>query len=214
MNLKKYYDSYWREKKEYSSFKLPDVQRRHRKLLKMLRTIELTEHDRVLDLGCGEAETIRFLSELGYTNIVGLDLSQVILSEAKQHCDDAIYVNHHLDFPLPFKKETFRIVLCLEVFEHMFSPYDLTYEIKRMLTPDGILICSVPYHGLFKNIVIALLAYERHYRINNPHIRFFTDKTLRIMLESHGLNIIEVSRVPSKIPFWPTNLMALCRKNK
>ena len=165
----------------------------------------------VLDIGCGEAETVRLLTKLGYC-VVGVDVSLEILLESKMRYSEASFVQQDFTFQLPFADGSFELVLCLEVFEHLFSPKDLSCEIRRVLVPGGTLICSVPYHGLLKNIITALIAFERHYRIDNPHIRFFTDRTFQRMIKAAGLQIIEFCHISSRIPFWPTNSMALCRK--
>lgn len=211
--INEYYESYWREKKEYTVQQNSRVRRRHLKLLRWLYMSGLTQSSAVLDIGCGEAETVRLLMKLGH-RVIGVDISLEVLLESKKRCPEANFVQQDLSFQLPFADRSFDLVLCLEVFEHLFSPYDLSCEIRRVLVPGGTLICSVPYHGLLKNIIIALIAFERHYRIDNPHIRFFTDRTFQRMIKTAGLQIIDFCHISSRIPFWPTNSMALCRKER
>ena len=212
-HISKYYENYWREKKEYTVQQNSGARRRQHKLLRWLYMSGLTQSSAVLDIGCGEAETVRLLTKLGH-RVIGIDISLGVLLESKKRCPKASFVQQDFAFQLPFAEGSFKLVICLEVFEHLFYPKDLTREIRRVLAPGGTLICSVPYHGLPKNIIIALIAFERHYRIDNPHIRFFTDRTFQKMIEAAGLQVIKFCHVSSRIPFWPTNSMALCRKER
>ena len=49
-------------------------------------------------------------------------------------------------------------IWCSEVLEHLFAPLSVLVEIHRTLRPGGVALVTVPYHGLVKNIAIALFA--------------------------------------------------------
>ena len=68
---------------------------------------------------------------------------------------------------MPFETNTFDVVFCSEVLEHL-SDDQLSSglaEIKRVLTPDGILIGTVPYReSLFEGLVICPDCGKRFHR--------------------------------------------------
>jgi len=43
---------------------------------------------------------------------------------------------------LPFKKESFDVVLCLETFEHAEKPWEIAEEIERVVKKSGVIIVS------------------------------------------------------------------------
>ena len=46
---------------------------------------------------------------------------------------------------LPFKDSSFSSVLCTELLEHVLSPERVVSEIHRVLSPEGILVLTVPF---------------------------------------------------------------------
>ncbi|MEX0918569.1 MAG: class I SAM-dependent methyltransferase [Candidatus Paceibacterota bacterium] len=82
-----------------------------------------------LDIGC---EGKRFLD--AFPNRVGLD---VIPGEGVDVVADA--------HQLPFEKNTFDVVLCSEVLEHLHSPKQAISEMYRVLKPGGILILTTRF---------------------------------------------------------------------
>jgi len=79
---------------------------------------------------------------------------------------------------LPIDDKTMDIVWASEILEHVFDTQLLTHEFFRILKPSGKLIATVPYHGLLKNLAIALFRFDRHYNPTGGHIHFFTKKSL------------------------------------
>jgi ubiquinone/menaquinone biosynthesis C-methylase UbiE len=100
---------------------------------------------------------------------------------------------------MPFDDASFDFIWCSEVLEHLFSPLAALKEIRRVLKPGGQFRCTVPYHGLLKNLGIALFAFERHYDPEYPHIRFFTKKSLKALVQRAGLNVTQVGACGSNL---------------
>lgn len=109
----------------------------------------LDEHKgkRILDLGCGEGVFVRRLRELGH-DVRGLDL---------HYQSDVVERGSMLD--APFSDESFDIVLCLDVLEHLqYAEQDVAIrEIQRMLKPGGLLIATLPNLAHFASRVSFLL---------------------------------------------------------
>lgn len=91
---------------------------------------------RVLDIGCGE-KPYRDIFSSRIDSYIGVDLPQTV--HAKHAID--IFANAHY---LPFKKNTFDTVLCLEVLEHVEMPLEVLKEIYGVLKKGGVLILSAP----------------------------------------------------------------------
>lgn len=99
----------------------------------------------VLDLGCGEGYGSFILSKYAQ-RVVGVDSAD----EAIEHAGRT-YARSNLEFArasilsVPIEEEqSFDVVVCFEVLEHVTEHEDLLTEIKRLLKPDGLLIMSTP----------------------------------------------------------------------
>ncbi len=111
-------------------------------LREILKTVPCVK-GRLLDIGCGEKPYLDIFSPhtVSYT---GIDIPQSL------HKKDAvdIFANAH---HLPFKKDTFDTVLCLEILEHVKQPLEVLKEIHRVLKPGCILVLSTPQNYWLHN---------------------------------------------------------------
>jgi len=173
---------------------------------------------RTLEVGCGDGFFSGHLAKLG-CEVTGIDLSPTAIALARRRYPDASFTTHDLTQPLPFEDATADLVWCSEVLEHLFSPLGTVLEIQRVLKPGGILLATVPYHGLVKNLGIALFAFDRHYDPTYPHIRFFTRRSLSRIVEQAGLSVESVRTCGSGLGLLglrdllsPTNILLKASK--
>ncbi len=93
----------------------------------------------VLDAGCGTGRTGAVLAKRGYTNIVGVDISQKMLDIAARK---QIYKSLHkgnLITDLPFEEGKFDAIFCVGVLSHINDPRVFS-EMRRCVRPGGILL--------------------------------------------------------------------------
>ncbi|HEV3409130.1 MAG TPA: class I SAM-dependent methyltransferase [Chthoniobacterales bacterium] len=209
-----YYDRYWTEDPErYSGSRAGYAPNFRRWMAKNLDSFP--HEEALLEVGCGDAS---FTSDLArYSDdVTALDISaeQVALNAAK--LPQVRFLVHDLAQPLPFQENTFGAIWCSEVLEHLFDPAFALREMFRVLKPGGLLLVTVPYHGLFKNVCIALFKWDHHFDPEYPHIRFFTRNTLGNLARKAGFAEIELEtcgmRQPLRDFFIPTNLLLRARK--
>jgi SAM-dependent methyltransferase len=180
--------------------------------------LRLGKGPRALEVGCGNGFFSGHLAKLG-CQVTGIDLSPTAIDLARRSYPGSSFAFHDLTQPLPLGESTVDLVWCSEVLEHLFSPLSVVSEICRVLKPGGVFLCTVPYHGLVKNIGIALFAFERHYDPTYPHLRFFTRKSLTRIVEQAGLSVESVRTCGSGLGFMslrdlisPTNILLRSRK--
>ncbi len=98
---------------------------------------------RVLDIGCGYSGMIPRLKELGF-DVVGIDADERIVN----HCVDKGFDIQagRFDESL-FEEESFDIIICRSVIEHVEEPLILLGAIDDLLKPGGLLALETPNMG-------------------------------------------------------------------
>jgi len=131
-----------------------------------------------------------FLNE-GFENVYGLDISTGSIRDSlSQGVRNLLKAN--VEIGLPYKKDSFDIVICSEVIEHLFNPHIALQEIKRVLKSNGFAIFSFPLELNIQQRLHVLFGKNIH----NPlavgsHIRFFRPSDVDELLNKNGFNIIE-----------------------
>ena len=109
-------------------------------LLESLVRSRLTRESRVLDLGCGRGGVVElFWREVGLA--AGIDSDPVSLAE---HRASGMPLVQARGESLPFVDESFDLVVCLWVLEHLRAPAEVLREVRRVLRPGGHFIFLTP----------------------------------------------------------------------
>ncbi len=87
----------------------------------------------------------------------------------------------------------FHAVVMLHVIEHLPDPAETLRELRRVIRPGGVLAVETPR---FNSLAFKLLGRRERSIQNCPgHIFFFTENTLRGILEHNGFKVLRVERV-------------------
>ena len=98
-----------------------------------------------LDLGCGSGGGTISLAQQGVRKVIGLDLQESLLRQGNEYLNSKYnsYLQQ-LDFvrgdgsSLPFRYDSFDVVISNDVLEHMEAPALVMKEIFRVLKEDGV----------------------------------------------------------------------------
>ena len=88
--------------------------------------------------------------------------------------------------------------------------------IYELLEPDGVGIISTPYHGYWKNLVLAMTGkLDTHFTAlwDGGHIKFFSIKTLSELIQETGFDRLQFYRL-GRIPILGKSMVAVFRKPK
>lgn len=171
-----------------------------------------SEKLRILDLGCGNGSLSQVIAEQGY-EVVGIEESEQGVSIARQSFPTCDFIQASI-YDLPYKelRNSFDIVIAVEVLEHLFYPRELVKAAKQCLKPNGYLILTTPYHGYWKNLVLALSGkMDAHFHAlwDGGHIKFFSVKTLTTLLETEGYTEIQF-KFAGRLPYVWKSMLCMC----
>lgn len=209
-----FYEKYWIERgQEFSGDRTGYAPNLRRWMSENLS--QLNPEDRILEIGCGDASFTKDLARFS-KKVTAIDISSQQLALNREKYPETEFIAHDLAEPLPFSSDRFRAIWCSEVLEHLFDPAFALREMQRVLEPGGFVLVTVPYHGFFKNICIALFKWDHHFNPEYPHIRFFTRNTLQTLCEKAGFASITTTTCGMSRPLRdlliPTNLLLRATK--
>lgn len=165
---------------------------------------------RALHLGAG-ADSLRVTSKLAPCRVIATDLSLEGLASHPATCKAVADAAR-----LPFQSESFDLIFCEHVFEHLERPAATMAECFRTLTPGGALIFLAPNRWNYISLVAHLIPIwlrEAHKRKLVPegdaqgdaYPTFYRLNT-RGAIESAGLQAGLVLERFESVVGWPTYL--------
>lgn len=129
---------------------------------------------RVLDVGCGIGDMLRFRP-----GTIGVDVNPLAVDWCRRHGLPASVMPRDR---LPFEDESFDGVLLDNVLEHLFEPRPLLDEVRRVMVVGGALVAGVPG--------------RRGYSSDPDHKVFYDEPALRRVMRDAGLRSQRVFHMP------------------
>jgi len=144
---------------------------------------------KVLDIGCAQGGLGKNLKKKKKDiEITGIELSPVLAKEANLVYDKVIVDDvEKIDI-----NDKFDLVICGDIVEHLYNPWQILVKINKWLKKDGYFIGCVPNVGhwsIVKDLLEGRFEYIPIGLLCVGHIRFFTEKSLKQMLNEAGFAI-------------------------
>ena len=195
-NTEEYYNGFYKELS-----KLDELRNTFEKIESFLP--ELKGNENIVDIGCGHGGVCHELIKQGF-DVSGIEINQDAIKSLKEKGFKILQTNITKPFDIV---DRFNIVCILDVLEHLFDPYLLLKEAKKITKKDGYIIVMIPLYFdivdrfkiLFTGSVISMdnMCYGKdHYSkfrsYNYDHIRFFRPRDIFEMGESLDLKVDKV----------------------
>lgn len=178
----------------------------------------LPKEGALLEIGVWDGSIIRSYRPHFQGRLVGTDLNLEIMEKALPLLDEAKACDLNHD-SLPWGENTFDVVVCNEIIEHIFDTDRLLEELLRVLKPQGKLILSTPNLASLPNRICLFLGWQpfgtevssRRSNYGNPlrkslnpagHIRVFTQNALLEILKENGFVVDQVRATPISRGKW------------
>jgi 2-polyprenyl-6-hydroxyphenyl methylase / 3-demethylubiquinone-9 3-methyltransferase len=147
-----------------------------------------------LEVGCGGGMLSEEIARLGFTT-VGVDPSEPSLQVARRH---AAAVGIEISYlagageALPFPDQSFDVVFCCDVLEHVRDVPQVIAEISRVLKPGGVFCYdTINRTWLSKLIVINIAQQWKRWAFLPPRLHvwemFIKPRELKTLLAEHRL---------------------------
>lgn len=196
-----------------------------RRARKIIEGLELTEGDKILEVGCGNGYYLSLLNRLGVKLLLtGIDVDKLALKDAKRFINDnkvkVILANAS---KIPFPDGTFDKIVMSEVIEHVVDDEkNVLKEVSRVLKKDGILALTtnnIDYPFLWDPINWILQHFfNTHFKagfwagIWNQHERLYKEGHIKQLVKGAGFSVEKIEPLTSWcLPFnhYIVNLIAI-----
>jgi SAM-dependent methyltransferase len=142
---------------------------------------------RVLEIGCANGFFLEKLYGAGYQDLHGVEPGKDAVSKASPAIRERI-VN---DFfrPTLFEPESFDVVCCFQIFDHLPDPPGFLADVRSLLRPGG-LVMTINHN--IRALITRVLG-ERSPMFDIEHIYLFDKSTIRRLFTANGFEVIRVS---------------------
>lgn len=141
----------------------------------------------ILEIGCG-AGLLCFELARSAKTVVGIDISHFVLDFANKvkeylQCDNVFFQQGDAE-NLAFDDDTFDIVICSEVLEHVLEPQRALAEMQRITKQGGTVILTTPCAVSLSDVCMNLLRLIRPSIESEKDVHF--DKKTYLALQRQG----------------------------
>ncbi|MCM8800340.1 MAG: class I SAM-dependent methyltransferase, partial [Candidatus Omnitrophica bacterium] len=168
-----------------SNYKYWIIKKECYKVVKIFK-IKQPKNYKLLDIGCGKGERLKFFKDLGFS-VLGLEVSDTV-DYAREHFNLEIIKKDI--YQADFEDNSFDIVTLFNVLEHIHNPNKLLKEIYRILKDNGFLVIQIPNTDSLQFKIFK----KRWITFDIPRdLFYFNIKQLKYLLERQRFNLIKIS---------------------
>jgi len=177
-------------------------------LLKRLKFIQkYINTGNLLDIGCATGDFISYVSKFDGWKVIGIEPSVTANERARVNGLGEIYSSIE-ECSKIFPEPTFDVVTLWNVIEHLYSPKDDLITIRNLLKDNGVIVITTPNIESFGSNIFKQywIGYElpRHFFV-------FSKRTLTLLLEKTGYEVIEFSNLYGEHAAFMSSLQFLLR---
>ena len=154
----------------------------------MLALCNVSDGDRVLDVGCGNGRLIYEISRRAKIKTYGVDISPKMIEVCKQQYSGIEFdISNGED--LPFEDGCFDMLTICCVLHHLNNPSKFFTEARRVLVKNGTLIVGEP---CFPLVIRKITDWIVSPLIKAGDNKLFSHKRLIRLFTNNGFSIVEV----------------------
>lgn len=162
----------------------------------------------VLDVGCGFATTSQHIAGRG-NRVTGIESSAEAVAVARERVSDVVHADlQQIEVvKQSLGERRFDVIIFADVLEHLAWPIGVLRGYLGLLKDGGSVIVSLPNVGLWSvrlSLLFGRFRYEETGVLDRTHLRFFTRRSARELIEQAGLEVVRRTYNPGLVrPFVP-----------
>ncbi|MGB5217942.1 MAG: class I SAM-dependent methyltransferase [Smithella sp.] len=155
---------------------------------------------KILDIGCGYGQNGAAMIKKS-NDVFGVDLSPLAIEKAKKRLTCAVVADFSRPETIPeeISREKFDMVVFSDILEHVYDPLLLIRNARPLMKENAILLVSVPNIANWLTR-LRLLCGSWEYTVSGmmdrTHIRFFTLKSIKRLIQAAGFDVVHVYATP------------------
>jgi methionine biosynthesis protein MetW len=162
---------------------------------------------RVLDVGCGTGALSVLLRDAKSAEVIGVEPDASRAELARERGIET--VNGVLSDELLPTLGEFDVAIYADVLEHLVDPMAELVKVRPFLKSTGVVVISVPNVAHWSVRMSLLFGHFRYAEVgimDATHLRWFTEETLRELLEQAGIELVSIERTAGvTLPcYWQT----------
>ena len=165
-------------------------------LADIISKTDIYPKSKVIDIGCGNGDLLKRFYQVGYWNILGLDpnINHDIYYEEKKLVLKAKVENYAKE-----EEKLYDLIMFHHSFEHMPNPEEILETIKRISHKETRYLIRIPLSNSY-----AFEKYRENWSgLDAPrHLFIYSEQGMRIMLENHNFEILEIIYDSTEYQFW------------
>jgi len=168
----------------------------------------------VLDAGCGDGFWMGILRDLGFNDLLGVDLSYSLLMRADSK---GFRVAQYNVSRMSFRRR-FDVVLMCDVLEHLPDVTGALDNVSDALKEGGILYLIVPvYDSLssrYKRLVHRRSKIDEAKEHDETHLHALSKRAVLSLLNSHHLQVEKAVYTANRLPFITSRIQRFTMGNR
>ncbi len=159
-----------------------------------------TKKGRLLDVGCGAGALGEALGQMGW-EVWGIEQHPDAVQRAEKRLAKVVPADLQdiENIGETLGGQSFDALVFSDVLEHLADPVGVLRRYLSFLEDDGEVVVSVPNAVVWTNrfsILFGRLQYAETGVMDKTHLRFFTFKSARQVMEEAGLTVVEQAHTP------------------
>ena len=153
----------------------------------------------LLDVGAADGLLSRHFSARGW-RVTGIESDSVAAQAGAHWCDRMVVAN--LDRETPKLEGPYDAIVYGDILEHLADPLRVLVDLSPSLAPGGRVVVSVPNvaHFIIRlSLLVGRFDYIDRGILDHTHLRFFTERSLRALVDDAGLAVEQFGATPAPL---------------
>lgn len=146
----------------------------------------LPRRESALEIGAGTGIFLDYLSEQGFTELIGVEPSHAAIAAAPER--RRAWIREGMFEDMHFLRESFDFVCCFMTMEHVLDPNSIANAAFRLLRPGGVFVTVT--HD-YRSVVNRVLG-KRSPIVDIEHLQLFSHVSIRCLFQHAGYTGITV----------------------